>query len=404
VSAGARSLAATFVTLGLAYGVWYSYAVFLVALLGEFGWSRSLLAGAFSVFTLVHGLAGAPLGWLADRLGPRRLVLGGGALLALGLALDGAVSRPWHLYLTFGLLTGAGVAAAGWMPAVVLVQRWFPHRLGTMLGITSAGIGVGIFLVVPLAQYAIDLVGWRWAFRLFGATVAAWVLPATLWLVRDPPRPAPAAPTVGPAPPPRDVTLREALGGSRYWLLAVSNLFGAFIIQMLLVHQVAYLVDHGVTSLVAATVVGLVGIGSIVGKGLGGWASDVVGREITYTFGVVCMAASIGCLGLLALAPGPLWAYAYGALVGVGYSVTAPLMPAVVADFYRGRHFGTIFGSLHLANAIGGSSGPWVAGWIFDTTGSYAAAFVAALVCGGVAATALWIVAPRRLRRGRIGG
>ena len=87
------------------YGVWYAYAVFLVALLGEFGWSRSLLAGAFSVFTLVHGLAGAPLGWLADRFGPRPLVLAGGLLLACGLALDAAVTRPWHLYLAFGVVT-----------------------------------------------------------------------------------------------------------------------------------------------------------------------------------------------------------------------------------------------------------------------------------------------------------
>lgn len=350
----------------------------------------------------MHGLAGPPLGWLADRLGPRRLVLAGGGLLALGLVLDGAVSRPWHLYVSFGLLTAAGVAACGWMPAVILVQRWFPRRLGTMLGITSAGIGVGIFVVVPAAQYAIDLVGWRAAFRLFGLVVALWVIPATLWLVRDPPAAAPA-PATSPGAPVREVTPAEAARTARFWLLAVTNLFGAFIIQMLLVHQVAYLVDHGVSSLVAATVVGLVGIGSIVGKGVGGWASDTVGREVTYTFGVVCMSASIGCLGLLALAPGPGWAYAYGALVGVGYSVTAPLMPAVVADFYRGRHFGTIFGLLHLANAVGGSSGPWVAGWIFDTTGSYAAAFVAALACGAVAATALWLVAPRRLRRGRVG-
>ena len=167
----------------------------------------------------MHGLAGAPLGWLADRLGPRRLALAGGGCLALGLVLDGAVTRPWHLYVSFGLLTAAGVAACGWMPAVILVQRWFPRRLGTMLGITSAGIGVGIFLVVPAAQYAIDLVGWRAAFRLFGL----------------------------------------------------------------------------------------------------------------------------------------------------------------------------------------GSSGPWAAGWIFDTTGSYAVAFVAALACGAVAAAALWIAAPRRLRRGRVG-
>ncbi|MBI4594166.1 MAG: MFS transporter, partial [Candidatus Rokubacteria bacterium] len=180
-------MAATFVTLGVVYGVWYAYAIFLVALLGEFGWSRSLVAGAFSVFTLVHGCLSPPLGWLADRLGPRRLVLTGGVILAAGLVLDGAVQAPWHLYLTFGVVTALGVAFAGWVPAVMLVQRWFPERVGTALGLTSAGIGVGIFVMGPLSHWLIEAVGWRWAFRIIGLLAGAWIIPATLAFVADPP-------------------------------------------------------------------------------------------------------------------------------------------------------------------------------------------------------------------------
>jgi MFS family permease len=368
--------------------------VFLVALLREFGWSRSVVAGAFSTFTLVHGLVAYPIGWLCDRTGPRRLVLAGGVLLSLGLFLDAAVTRPWHLYLVFGVLTALGVASAGWVPAVILVQRWYPQRLGTMLGFTSAGIGVGIFVVVPLSQALIDVVGWRDAFRALALLMALWIVPSALWLLRDPPRPA--------APPPggrlggHDVTLRQAVGTSRFWLIAVAQGAASFVNQMLLAHQVAYLVDHGVTTLVAASVVGIVGLGSIVGKAGGGWASDTFGREVTYTVGMTLVAASIGTLGLLALAPGTLWAYLYGALIGVGYAVTAPLMPAVVSDLYRGRHFGAIFGAIQAANAVGGSAGPWVAGRIFDVRGSYTAAFALALVAGLVAMAALWIAGPRR--------
>jgi MFS family permease len=382
------------VTLGLAYGVWYSFAVFLVALLRDFGWSRSVVAGAFSTFTLVHGLIAYPIGWLCDRVGPRRLILAGGIVLSAGLLLDGAVRRPWQLYLFFGVLTAVGVAAAGWVPAVILVQRWYPRRLGTMLGFTSAGIGVGIFIVVPLSQVLIDLVGWRDAFRALGVLMALWIVPAALWLVRDPPRPAPAA--AGAPAAGGDVSLRQAVATRRFWLIALAQGSASFVNQMLLAHQVAYLVDHGVTTLVAASVVGVVGLGSILGKGGGGWASDTFGREITYTFGIALVAASIGALGLLALSPGPAWAYLYGALIGVGYAVTAPLMPAVVSDLYRGRNFGAIFGAVQLANALGGSAGPWVAGRIFDARGSYTAAFVTALLAGLVSAAALWLAAPRR--------
>jgi MFS family permease len=378
--------------------VWYAYAVFLVALLREFGWSRSVLAGAFSLFTLVHGLASAPLGVLADRLGPRRLVLAGGALLAAALVLDGAVTRPWQLYLAFGVCTSLGVAAAGWTPAVVLVQRWFPRRMGTVLGFTSAGIGAGIFLVVPLCQYLIDRVGWRWAFRVMAALVALWIVPATLFLVRDPPRPAPPAPAGG-AVSPTDVTPRRAVRTRTFWLLAGVNAGTGFVNQMLFVHQVAYLVDHGITALMAASVVGVVGVASIAGKSGGGWASDRLGREATFTFGYALVLASVGCLALLAVSPGTaLLAYAYGLLIGIGYAVTAPLMPAVVADLYRGRHFGAIFGVLQFANALGSGVGPWLAGRLFDQTGSYALALAAAATAAMLATLALWLAAPRRGR------
>jgi MFS family permease len=89
----------------------------------------------------------------------------------------------------------------------------------------------------------------------------------------------------------------------------------------------------------------------------------------------------------------------YGALIGVGYAVTAPLMPAVLSDMYRGRHFGSIFGSLQVANAFGGSSGPWVAGRIFDATGSYAIPFSLAIVAATISTALLWVIAPRRHRR-----
>lgn len=407
-SAGARSIAATFVTLGLTYGVWYGYSVFIVALLREFGWSRSLLAGAFSVFALVHGILSPVLGWLGDRIGPRRLQLFGGIVLAAALCLDGTVSRPWHLYLTFGVLTSLGVACAGLVPAVILVQGWYPRRVGTALGVVSAGVGTGIFLVVPACQALIDEFGWRQAFRVLGIVAGCWIIPATVFLVRNPidrsarasqePEHQGAATSV-PAPGPGvDVALRDALRGAPFWLLATAQFYGNFVCQMLLVHQVAYLVDHGIPALMAASVAGAVGLASILSRIGGGWLSDVAGRLATYTFGMVCVLVGIGMLGVVALVPGALPAFAYGLLVGVGYAVTVPLMPAVISDFFTGRHFGAIFGALHLANALGGAAGAWIAGRVFDAFGSYAGALAAAAVAGIVATASLWVAEGARSR------
>ncbi|MEJ2175302.1 MAG: MFS transporter, partial [bacterium] len=93
------TLGAIALTLGLTYGVWYSYSVFLVALLKDFGWSRSVLAGAFSVFTLVHGAANPVIGMLCDRVGPRRLVIFGGVALGLALYGNSFIDSPERLYL-----------------------------------------------------------------------------------------------------------------------------------------------------------------------------------------------------------------------------------------------------------------------------------------------------------------
>ncbi|HUO64779.1 MAG TPA: MFS transporter [Terriglobales bacterium] len=393
----------TFVTLGLVYGLWYAYSVFLVALLREFGWSRSLLAGAFSIFVLVHGLLSPGLGWLTDRIGSRRVVLAGGAILAGSLFLDGAVQTPSGLYLSFGVLTAIGVASAGWVPAVVLVQRWYADRVGLVIGAVSAGIGVGIFLVVPLCQFLIQAVGWRWAFRILGVLCALWILPATLWLLRDPPRARAATGmyplAIGTA---GNLTLGEAVQVPAFWLLGTVHFLGNVACQTLLVHQAAYLVDHKIVPLVAASVVSLVGLASVAGKAGGGWFSDRFGREVTHAIGMACVASSVGMLGVVALHPGPVPAYVYGALIGLGYSVTAALMPAIFTDVFRGRSFGTIFGTLQIATAIGGSTGPWLAGRVFDVTGSYALALYGVAGAAIAANAALWVARASLRRRPRL--
>jgi MFS family permease len=399
-------VAVTFVTLGLNYGVWYSYSVLLVALLREFGWSRSVLAGAFSVFVVVHGLSGPALGWLVERLGPRRVIMLGAGVVGAGLLLAAETRAPWHLYLAFGIVTAAGVSGAGWVPSVILVRGWFPWRIGTALGIASAGIGVGIFALVPFAQLLIDRVGWRWTLRGLGLLVAAWAIPATALLVRDPPGREGAPPPRGPASrgspgrPPGTAavhwTVATAVRSWRFWGIAGVFVAGSFATQTLLVHQVAYLVDHGVSALAAAAVVGVVGLASVAGKTGWGALSDRFGREPAYTLAFACVLASVGVLVAAGASGAASLAYAYAILIGLGYAATAPLTPAVASDLFGGPRFASIFGILHAANSFGGAAGAWAAGLIFDVTGSYALGLWVTAIMAACAPALLWLAAPRR--------
>jgi MFS family permease len=393
------SLGVIALTLALAYGIWYAYSVILVALLHEYGWSRSVLAGAFSVFTLVHGAVNPVVGALCDRLRPLRLMAIGGAALGLALWADSYISTPWQLYLGFGVFTAMAVAAAGWVPALVQVQRDFQDKLGLALGIVSSGVGVGMLLVVPLTQLLIDAYGWRTAFRVLAAICVLWIVPSSIFLARQAParRPAPQPAATAPNPP-STTTLAEAMRGTPFWLMLAAFFFGNVCSQTLHVHQVAYLVDQGVTAIIAASVVGVVGAASIVGKTGGGWLSDRVEREFVYLAGIAILVVAVAALAALAGAPARWAIYGYAVLLGLGYSVTASLIPAMVSDRFSGPHFGTIVGVGLMGSAAGSAIGPLLAGYLFDHTGSYRLAFAIAAGCGVAAGAAGWRARTLRVR------
>ena len=420
-------------TLAIAYGIWYSYSVILVALLNEFGWSRSVLAGAFSVFTLVHGGVNPVIGMLCARFRPLRVMAVGGAAMGLTLFLDSFIASPLGLYLTFGVATAIAVALAGWVPSLVFVQRNFPERLGLSVGIISSGVGVGMLLVVPLTQLLIDAFGWRAAFRVLGLIAVAWIVPSSLWLrgtMLPPEIRGQGRNSFGPtaeqnsspdprnsSPDPRnsspDPTLADAMRTQTFWLLMAMFFFGNVSSQTLHVHQVAYLVDQGLAAIAAASVVGVVGLASIVGKTGGGWLADRVEREIVYVVGIGVMVAS--AFALLAIggneggtqgggSPSRWGAYGYAVLLGLGYSVTAAITPVIVADRFSGRQFGAIVGVGLMGTAAGSALGPWLAGRLYDANGSYTVPFLIAAGCGVVAGAAGWRVRALKIRGQEIRG
>jgi MFS family permease len=191
-------------------------------------------------------------------------------------------------------------------------------------------------------------------------------------------------------------TLAAASRSWRFWGLAGNYFTGNFVTQMLMIHQVAYLVDHGVSPLAAAWVGGLAGLASIVGKmGLGAF-SDRVGRELAYSLSFGCVVASVGTLVLAGRYPSSGLPYLYAVLIGVGYGGIAPLAPAAASDLFSGPAFGAIFSTVYTSLCLGVASGAWVAGRIFDGTGSYALALWVTLGMAVVSPALLWLVAPRR--------
>jgi len=291
----------SFITLALAYGVWYSFSVFFVALLKEYDWSRSVLAGAFSLCIMIHSLVGPFVGGMVDRLGPRRVILLGSLFLGIGLALCSFTQTWWQFYIFFGVITAVGIGVVGWVPNVTLIQHWFKANRGLAIGIISSGIGVGILVCTPTIQYLIIQLGWRMTYRMMAIFIPLFVISMAIAFLRKPPQVTPTHPVemeishaiikdpcvVNEKWVSRSWSIRQAITTKQFWFLSISYLLSNLIVQAIFTHQVAFFVDHGLEALFASFIFGMVGIVSIVSKILWGVISDRIGREISHTTGMM---------------------------------------------------------------------------------------------------------------------
>ena len=403
---GPMAVFVAFITLGTVYGVWFAYSVFLLALVEDMGWSRSLTAGAISVMSVVHGLAGPWNGRMVEKIGAQRTIALGGLIYTIGLLLTSQVQTWWQLYITFGVIAAIGISQAGWIPFIVTVERWYPTKMGTALGFAMAGIGFGILVGVPVINALIETYGWRQTFMFLAALGPLWVIPAALFLLKMPEkepvheRLASAAVETSSVPDEplyRDWVLKTALRSPRFWLAGACFMTGACVAQILLMHQFAFMVDQGIAKTESSFIAGVIGISSIAGQLFWGNLSDHIGRERAYTMAAVCNLLAIGALVYLGSMLALWVAVSFAIFVGLGYGANTPIFPATSRDLFTSPFFPSIFGTLAISGSLGAAIGAWLGGWLYDVTGGYSAMLVVSAVLAVISPLLLWLAAPRLL-------
>jgi MFS family permease len=394
---------AVWLTLAIASGLYFSFPIFFVALLDEFGWSRGATAAAFSISSVMQGVLSPVVGMLVDRLGPRRVMLGGAAVLGVACVLASRIGSLWSLYAVIGVLAAIGLCAVSWVPSGTLIARWFAERRGSVLGLAFSGMGAGVLAMGPLAQGLITAYGWRAAYAILGVGTLAVLLPLIWFGVREAPATVAATPAQarggGDSPTPsarRDVG--DALRTGAFWALFFAYLCTPLAVFSVVTHSVAFAVDHGFGRLFVAGIFGLTGLLSVVGRIVFGMAADRIGRAASATISYGCTAFGTLCLLGLEIWPHAAALYGYALFFGLGFGARGPIITAMASQFFPGRRFGVIYGILSVGNGIGGGVAPWFGGFVYDLTGSYRVAFLVAVAFCAIGSACFWLARPPRRR------
>ena len=406
-------VAVTFVTMAIGVNARTAFSLFFPPILTEFGWERGVTAGAFSFGFVVSGVVSPLIGRLMDRAGPRAVMELGIALMGGGLLLAPLTSAPWHLYVTIGVMVGAGSVCLGYSGFSLFLPNWFIRRRGLAIGIAFAGVGIGSITLLPWVQHVIEQRGWRAACTAVGLMVLIALAPINLLLRKRPEDLAvlpdgdasaheaaakPVSNILDPIWAATDWTLPRALRTTRFWWLALGFFCGLYIWYAVQVHQTKFLLDIGFSPNVGVWALGVVSLLGIPGQIALGHASDRIGRETVWA--ISCLGFAICFASLIALKYQPslplvyLMVFTQGAL---GYGLTS-VMGAVVLEIFQGPHYGSIFGTIMLIGLSGGALGPWLTGLVYDLTGSYIIAFAIAIAASALSAFAIWRASPGKIR------
>lgn len=378
-------LAAAFGTFSIGAGFMQAYTVFLVTFIEAFGWSRAEVSLAYSVSQIVNGVSSPLVGWLVDRLGPQSLILMGGTLLTAGLLANAWATQLWHIVVLYGVVMTLGANCLGLVVFVPLLSRYFVRNRGMAVSVVQSANGFARAFSAPVATLMISGFGWRGAYIWQGVFMGVILLPLAS-LFRG----------IGPRERGRDTadgegwTVRQAVRTPHFWLLFSVYLFtglGSFLVAL---HQLAFAVNIGFDKLYAAGVLGMGALLSLPGVIVTGTLSDYVGREISaiVTYGTSILGV---IFGLMITSPDQhllLWLHA--CFFGLTWGARGPAITAKTADLFPGPNLGAILGVITIGTGLGAAAGSWLAGFVFDTTGSYRVAFSLSIVFYVAGSIAFW--------------
>jgi len=377
------------------WGARFSFSVFFAPVLDEFGWSRAATAGGFSLSWVFTGFLSIAVGKLNDRWGPRMIMTVAGCLVGLGYLLMSTLNSVWQLYLFYGVIS-IGMSAV-LVPILSTVAKWFVKMRAFMTGIVLSSSGIALMVIVPAANRIILDYGWRTAYTIIGSvTIVVVVLSAQL-LRRDPDQ-------MGKIPYGSDgksstlskagaqgLLFKEALHTYQVWLLCFVYFCTYFIYNVLVVHMVIFARGQGISQAKAVAIIAFLGGAGIAGRILWGVFADILGNRKAMVLSALLMMLALFWLQVA----GDAWMLVLvGLAFGFSHGGLATMESPMVAGIFGMRSHGTILGLVFFADTVGGATGPFLAGYLFDVTRNYHVAFLLCAILGTANLAAILLLRP----------
>ena len=373
-------------------GVRQSFGLFLQPISDDLGFGREVFSLALALQNLLFGLP--LLGMVADRFGSRWVIFGGALVYAGGCLLVPLTEGPTDLHLTLGLMIGLGLSSTTYVVVLgAVAQVVAPERRSTAFGIVTAAGSFGTFALVPGIQWLIANQGWQATFPVIAALVGSVAVLAFGFPAKAgrPEEKAEAA----------DGTLLEALakakGHSGYWLLNAGFFVCGFHVAFIATHLPSFLTDGGLSSWVGAMALSLIGLANICGSLLFGRLGDRYSKK--YLLSALYFGRSV-VSGLFLIVPlTNSTALLFGAFIGFLWLATVPLTSGTVAQIFGSRYLSTLYGVVFFSHQIGSFMGVWLAGRLYDSTGSYDVVWWMAIALGVLATLVHLPIADRPLQK-----
>jgi len=391
---------ASLLIMSVMWGGYYAFGVFFKPVLNEFGWTRAMTSGAFSLASMINGLLTIAMGWLTDRFGPRMVMTICGLFLGLGFILMSQISAISHLYLFYGILVGAGMSGS-FIPLMSTVSRWFLKKRSSMTGIVAAGTGVGALIGPPMASRLIPIYGWRLSYAILGGIVLLVVILFAQFIKRDPAQVGQVA--YGENQLGREglnlkvegLSLKEAVYTNPFWVLFATGFCYGYCVFATMVHITPHAIELGIPAISAANLIATVGGLGIIGKVLLGRVGDIIGNKHIMIVGYILMSA---VLIWLVQAEKTWMLFSIAGIFGFGYGGITISHSPLIAELFGLRSHGLIFGVWDISVMGGAAIGPLLTGYIFDMTGSYRRAF---MLCAMIAFAGIILASFLKIKGGR---